>query len=427
MEGFSLLSHEKSAIAITGRLTGSQFRLWHYLLMIDPFADQTATGERIYHKIPSPIEIGIAIGSSTRTVEKDMRRLEKLKLYTKRVTEWQGYNLTAESGRKVSETMKATKASRAIPRKQQKSLEPLQDKGGYLAANPAISPEFRLFSRESGYLAGDEMAETVTEQQVQQFCVPDQTIQIFSEESRQESSLLKIFKDEEQPQPLATLEAASRSTENEPRISNDDQSSGAVGAVHFEPSETKRKLAALIGPLTAEDVRHPREERLRPISASYIEDVQDILIKHRDRLEKLGIDLSSEKLIETTNGHPHNLEPAIEAFLEKCSKGAIDHPERYLNAAIRDGYKPRNQSSTSIPNVVLTREFLQAYERMCHTGAVLSIHPEQLPVVSGQINIQMLRSDCKPWETPYDLMPWDKALSVLIANGKLADTSDDEW
>lgn len=50
MQGFSLLSHKASAIAITNRLTGSQFRLWHYLMMIDPFADQSSSGERIYRK-----------------------------------------------------------------------------------------------------------------------------------------------------------------------------------------------------------------------------------------------------------------------------------------------------------------------------------------------------------------------------------------
>jgi len=78
--GFSMLPHSHSAIAITNRLTGSQFRLWHYLMMVDPFADQTRNGEKIYHPIPSPAEIAVAIGASQRTVEKDMKRLEELGL-----------------------------------------------------------------------------------------------------------------------------------------------------------------------------------------------------------------------------------------------------------------------------------------------------------------------------------------------------------
>lgn len=147
--GFSLLSHNASATAITNRLTGSQFRLWHYLMMVDQFADQTSSGKRIYHNIPSPADIGIAIGASSRTVEKDMRRLEKLGLYAKRITEWQGYNLTVEKAKHAAEAMKKAKAERTTenPAKSSRSLKPLQDKGGYLAAIPAKQPESRLNNR----------------------------------------------------------------------------------------------------------------------------------------------------------------------------------------------------------------------------------------------------------------------------------------
>lgn len=185
MQGFSLLSHKASAIAITNRLTGSQFRLWHYLMMIDPFADQTSSGERIYHDIPSPPEIGIAIGSNTRTVEKDMKRLEELGLYTKRVMEWQGYNLTAEQARHASEVLKAAKAERSsnTPIKQPKTPKPLQNKGGYLAGNPVILPKVRLNSRDSGKITGGEMAETQTGQKVQAPAISPQTFQIFQTSS----------------------------------------------------------------------------------------------------------------------------------------------------------------------------------------------------------------------------------------------------
>ncbi|MBO3458496.1 helix-turn-helix domain-containing protein [Aetokthonos hydrillicola Thurmond2011] len=143
--GFSILPHSHSAIAISNRLTGSQFRLWHYLMMIDPFADQTRNGEKIYHPIPSPAEIAVAIGASQRTVEKDMKRLEELGLYAKRITQWEGYNTTAEAGKAAATKLK------------NKSVcpEPLQDKGGYLTADPAKQPDIALNSREPGYLAAD--------------------------------------------------------------------------------------------------------------------------------------------------------------------------------------------------------------------------------------------------------------------------------
>jgi len=143
--GFSMLPHSHSAIAITNRLTGSQFRLWHYLMMIDPFADQTRNGEKIYHPIPSPAEIAVAIGASQRTVEKDMKRLEELGLYAKRITQWEGYNTTSEAGKAAATKLK------------NKSVcpEPLQDKGGYLTADPVKQPDLALNSREGGYLTAD--------------------------------------------------------------------------------------------------------------------------------------------------------------------------------------------------------------------------------------------------------------------------------
>jgi biotin operon repressor len=144
--GFSMLPHSHSTIAITNRLTGSQFRLWHYLMMVDPFADRTRNGEKIYHPIPSPAEIAVAIGASQRTVEKDMKRLEELGLYAKRITQWEGYNTTAEAG-KV--------AAHKIKNKSSDSPEPLQDKGGYFAADPAISPDLALNSRTDGEIAAD--------------------------------------------------------------------------------------------------------------------------------------------------------------------------------------------------------------------------------------------------------------------------------
>jgi len=178
--GFSMLPHSHSAIAITNRLTGSQFRLWHYLMMVDPFADRTRNGEKIYHPIPSPAEIAVAIGASQRTVEKDMKRLEELGLYAKRITQWEGYNTTAEAGKSAATNLK------------NKSVcpEPKQDKGGYLTADPAKQPEAVLNNLDRGYLTADsakqpEIApnspDRSSEPSPGKLSSPPQTIQTYSD------------------------------------------------------------------------------------------------------------------------------------------------------------------------------------------------------------------------------------------------------
>lgn len=140
-EGFFMVSKDDAAKAIASKLTGSQYRLWHYLMGVDAFADFTSTGERIYKDIPSPAECGVAIGASARTVEKDIKVLRDLKLYDYRVTGWQGHNLTAENARLEAERLK-----------KQKAVEPAQSKGGYLAAKTVKQPDSVLNSREKGYL-----------------------------------------------------------------------------------------------------------------------------------------------------------------------------------------------------------------------------------------------------------------------------------
>lgn len=82
-QGYCLMPASHSAIAITNRLTGSQFRLWHYLMMIDSEADRNRNGEMVFRDIPSPSEIADAIGSSPRTVEKDLRKLGAVGLLPK--------------------------------------------------------------------------------------------------------------------------------------------------------------------------------------------------------------------------------------------------------------------------------------------------------------------------------------------------------
>lgn len=239
---------------------------------------------------------------------------------------------------------------------------------------------------------------------------PETTSKITFRE-KEENVLLKISEEEGKSQPKlpASLEVDPKSAGHKPKIADEGKCSAAV-----DPIAIKAKLAALIGPLDGEDGQRPQREVSRPIPSAYIEDVRETLSKHRLRLETLGIDLTSETLIEIINSHAYNLEPAIEAFLEKCVKGAIDHPERYLNAALRQGWKSRNnQSPTDSPKAALTPEFLEAYEQMCVKGKVLSVPAKMLPVVMGEVNVQVPRLNPKPWEAPYDLMPWR---TVLLAN-----------
>jgi DNA-binding Lrp family transcriptional regulator len=80
MEGYFMIAKKDAALTIVNKLTGSQLRLWLYLMMIDSFADSTTNGEKVYHPIPSPREIAIKIGASPETVEKDIRKLKKLGL-----------------------------------------------------------------------------------------------------------------------------------------------------------------------------------------------------------------------------------------------------------------------------------------------------------------------------------------------------------
>lgn len=110
MEGYFMIANKDAAIAIVNKLTGSQLRLWLYLMMVDSFADSTSDGEKVYHTIPSPQEIAIKIGVSPETVEKDMRKLKKLGLYEYRITAWQGHNLSAASAKEESERLKKKKA-----------------------------------------------------------------------------------------------------------------------------------------------------------------------------------------------------------------------------------------------------------------------------------------------------------------------------
>ncbi len=113
IQGYFMISNKDAASAILNKLTGSQVRLWLYLMMIDTYADFTSNGETIYHPIPSPTEMSFKLGVARDTVQKDMRKLKKLGLYDYRITNWQGHNSAAAKAKQESNTLKRKKSQSA--------------------------------------------------------------------------------------------------------------------------------------------------------------------------------------------------------------------------------------------------------------------------------------------------------------------------
>ncbi len=141
MQGYFMISRRDASVAIANKLTGSQCRLWLYLMIVDPFADHTSGGEIKYHDLPSIAEIAIAVGSSPDTVDKDLRKLRQLGLYEYRTVTVQGYNSTAASAKAEAERLKS---------KSKSSSKPSQDKGSaYLSGDGAY------LSGDNAYLSED--------------------------------------------------------------------------------------------------------------------------------------------------------------------------------------------------------------------------------------------------------------------------------
>lgn len=122
MEGYFMISNQDAAVAIVNKLSGTQLRLWLYLMMVDSFADTTPDGEKVYHEIPSPAEIALKIGANAETVEKDMRVLRKHGLYDYRITAWGGHNHSAANARREADRLKRQKKSHQIQQEQGERL-----------------------------------------------------------------------------------------------------------------------------------------------------------------------------------------------------------------------------------------------------------------------------------------------------------------
>ncbi|MEA5574695.1 hypothetical protein [Calothrix sp. UHCC 0171] len=189
MQGYFMISRRDASVAIANKLTGSQCRLWLYLMLIDPFADRTADGEIKYHDLPTIPEIAITVGSSPDTVEKDLRKLRKLGLYEYRTVSIQGYNSTAAKARVEAESLKSkpaksnssrTEAARSTSKntnrrevqnpthkqatsvdsdestQQQIELKLSQDN-----ESAYLSPDSAYLSPDSAYLSGNREIETL--------------------------------------------------------------------------------------------------------------------------------------------------------------------------------------------------------------------------------------------------------------------------
>jgi hypothetical protein len=160
MQGYFMISRQDASVAIVNKLTGSQCRLWLYLMIVDPFADHTSGGEVKYHDLPSIAEISIALGSSPDTVEKDLRRLRKLGLYEYRTVTVQGHNLTAAKAKAEAESLKSKSQKNTRKSSQDKDPAYLSPDSAYLSPDSAyLSPDSAYLSPDSAYLSGNEEPE----------------------------------------------------------------------------------------------------------------------------------------------------------------------------------------------------------------------------------------------------------------------------
>ncbi|MGY6530923.1 MAG: hypothetical protein ACXITR_13445 [Cyanobacterium sp.] len=114
LRGFCIVTKKDLASAISNKLTASQWKLWAYLMMLDPFADHKKDGERIYKPLPPPQKIAEQIGLCYDTVIKDMRKLRKYNLYDYKVTGWQGYNESAHHAKGVRHKKAKTDSQQAL-------------------------------------------------------------------------------------------------------------------------------------------------------------------------------------------------------------------------------------------------------------------------------------------------------------------------
>ncbi|PAX57117.1 hypothetical protein [Brunnivagina elsteri] len=167
MEGYFMISKHDAAIAIANKLTGSQCRLWLYLMTIDPFADYTVNGEIKYHNLPPIVDIAVAIGISPDTIDKDLRKLRYLKLYDYRTLSVQGHNLTSARAKIEADRLKQKpelKSEQKPKPNTDKASAYLSGDGNYLTGSSAyLSDDGDYISGTSAYLSDSQSLESSPE------------------------------------------------------------------------------------------------------------------------------------------------------------------------------------------------------------------------------------------------------------------------
>jgi hypothetical protein len=135
IEGYFMITKADALLAVSQKLTGSQLRLWIYLMATDSFADYTSGGEVKYHDLPPLADIAVAIGGSLDRVEKDLRKLRKLGLYDYRTVTVQGHNLTAAKAKVEAQRLAKVKSQSSPRSNQVKRSAYLDPNGDYLDPN----------------------------------------------------------------------------------------------------------------------------------------------------------------------------------------------------------------------------------------------------------------------------------------------------
>ena len=131
---------------------------------------------------------------------------------------------------------------------------------------------------------------------------------------------------------------------------------------------------------------------------------KEVLREVRDDLQ-IGINETLQKLITSSSGQV--VRDAIAAYQEARQQGRVKNPVGFFTHAVLGQWKPATKYENKYPP-----EFLLAYQQLCDAGVVLPEPVESLPVVMGEINVRVPIPNRKPWEPPYQLLPWRVAIQV---------------
>lgn len=131
---------------------------------------------------------------------------------------------------------------------------------------------------------------------------------------------------------------------------------------------------------------------------------KEVLRKVRDDLQ-IGLNETLQTLI--TSSPSQVVKDAIAAYQEAYQQGRLKNPIGFLTSAILGQWKPATKHEDKYPP-----DFRRAYQWLCDAGVVLPEPVESLPVVMGEINVRVPTLNRKPWDPPYQLLPWRVAIQV---------------